>query len=65
MIRKQKMKLTLDRVTMRRLTDSELGGAAGGIGKVTFTDCTGTDPTFGSIACPSLACPTEWCTIKI
>jgi hypothetical protein len=59
MIRKQtKMRLTLDRQTMRRLTDRELDEAAGGApttAPTSYTDCTQCR-TFG-------ACVTSLCTI--
>jgi hypothetical protein len=64
MNRKQTKKLSLDKQTMRRLSDGELTSAAGGAKKVTFTDCTEPGNSYGSICCPSLVCPSAWCTIQ-
>ena len=35
------------------ISDADLGKVAGGVARETFT----------TIACPSLACPTAWCTV--
>jgi hypothetical protein len=43
-------KLTLERETLRRLTDTELAPVAGGANTTNV-------PTFSACSCPNLSCP--------
>ena len=58
-------KLTINRETIRNLTNTELESVNGGgdRGGTVIIDITKKDPTFGTIACASVACPSVWCSV--